>query len=97
MKYKFEARAVKYNLGPGPGARGLGPGPGARKHRYPVFANLMKNYFKPLCCRDKHSIIKIDDLLRKHKTAAPLLKSLRFLMPMTYPTVQGKETLIAYK
>ena len=92
MKYKFDAGAVKYNLGPGPES-----GPGGRKHKYPVFANLMKNYFKRLYCRDKRSIIKPDDLLRKHKTVAPLLKSLRFLMPMTYCTVQGKESLIVYK
>ena len=30
-----------------------------------VFANLLKNYFKPLYCRDKRSITKIDKLLRK--------------------------------
>ena len=62
-----------------------------------VFANLMKNYFKPLHCRDKRGSIKTDELSRKHKTVATLLKSLRFHIPMTYPTIQGKETLMVYR
>ena len=62
-----------------------------------VLANLTKNYFKPLHCRDKHSIIKTDELFGKHNTVAPLLKSLSLHIPMIYCTVQGKETLMVYK